>query len=984
MGAGINDSGSYIGWSPYFRYESEELFEKSKELPMPNGKTYAKSEDGIDVSNYNEEVAILTKEKQYGKLLDVITNILNAVNSGSSVSPETSNEILHIINRHNRYKFKQSDAMKNKIFANIWKIGADTRNYLAETATLTIKPARDAAEASTSGKFSKVISNDNPGAKMVSQLQNSVGKTSIGAYANGIKVFAALLNYFQEGLTRTNTAYDVLLDEARKSTTEVFENPEDLINFVLQDTKNKAVAELLGRESVNSEEDAEFILENLVSATNIDEYLTDANVNSKRYVEFRKLQNNANADRFTVKLHEYTKDGVHQIPSFTVYNDQGESFEISQKDVLPNVNITTWNSNNARLDEIIEKLRNAGFQEDVFETLGVMLNISTDNAKELVLEKINAAGGMASVYIYLLNTGVPFGTITKFMTTKIISLINRKSQRSAVNETEKFAKLQSAIDYYLNGVPMKQFFEPKYGRQIASTLQDLGFLKDVPVNKFEQTVNELAASESGRTELRKIMKAVTDNARKFTYSTKSLAREEAETMDDDTIAEFFKRTPKKEISYVFNRFLEECIKRGQTIESLDPNAMKNVETLAKFSKGAEEVSMLARLCGINQGLKTSMMDTFNYVRNVTDFINKRLPDDVYFDFYKFIKDPQYKQDMIQMYQKTSFNILDVISNSPHFSKMFEAMELNEEVLRTFSTKYRMYNQLGTDLVNRGVITTISPEYHRTISRFIDDVILNEFFSGLQFDIALKDNETVYVKQGVLREPDLKSLNLNTVYGRASFKRLFETSFIPELKTKYPDNKFIQGLIQDFNETIYGVDSLYKLPINLNNIEGDENQNIYSGYLNDFMAIKDFDFRGRKLEDLFFLYNLLVNQNKFGPKSLTRIFENSLKEDRPGSMIRQFMKFESNLDDVDYDMKDLLIRFADVSGSGYTKEWNKSEGKFDIKGESGTLDIFSENNNLILPFLHHTVMTTADKSNLQEKLIDLLTSGKASIKLICDE
>lgn len=984
MGAGISDSGSYIGWSPYFRYESEALFEKSKELPMPNGRSYVKSEEGVDVSRYNDEVTRLTREKKYGELLYVITDILNAVNNSDSVSMETSNEILHIINRHNRYKFKQSDAMKNKIFANIWKIGADPRNYLAETATLTIKPARDAAEASTSGKFSKVISNDNPGAKMVSQLQNSVGKTSIGAYANGTKVFAALLNYFQEGLTRTNTAYDILLDEARKTTTEVFENPEDLINFVLQEARNKAIVELMGRESVNSEEDAEQILESLVHTPNIDEYLTDADVNSKQYIELRKLQNNSDVGRFEVKLHEYTEEGVTPVSKFTVYTDEGESFEISQKDVLPNVNINTWKSDNVQLEEIIQRLRNAGFQEDVFETLGVMLNISTDNAKELVLEKINAAGGMASVYIYLLNTGVPLETITKFMTTKIISLINRKSQRSIISENAKFANLRSAIDYYLLGVPMKNYFEPKYGKQIASTLKDLGFLKDVASNKLEITVNELSTTESGRAELRRIMKAVTDNAKKFKYSTKSLAKEEVETMDDDTISEFFKRTPKKEVSYMFNRFLEECIKRGQTLESLDSKAMSNVETLAKFSKGAEEVSMLAKLCGINQGLKTSMMDTFNYVRSVTDFVNKRLPDDVYFDFYRFIKDPQYKQDMIQMYQKTSFNILDVISNSPHFSKMFEAMELNEEVLRTFSTKYRMYNRLGTELVYRGVITNITPEYHRTISRFIDDVILDKFFSELQFDVALEDNETVYVKQRVLKEPSIKTLSLNTVYERASFKRLFETSFIPELKAKYPDNKFIQGLIQDFNETVYGVDSLYKLPINLNNIEGDENQNIYSGYLNDFMEIKDFTFRGRKIEDLFFLYNLLVNQNKFGPKSITRIFENSLKEDRPGSIIRQFMKFESDLGDVDYDIQDLLIRFADVSGSGYTREWDKNEGKFDIKGESGTLDIFAENNNIILPFLHRTVMTYADVNNLQEKLIDLLTSGKASIKLICDE
>lgn len=51
----------------------------------------------------------------------------------------------------------------------MFKVGADPRNFLAETATLTIDPAREAASKSTAGRFGEVSSNENPGAKMVAQ-----------------------------------------------------------------------------------------------------------------------------------------------------------------------------------------------------------------------------------------------------------------------------------------------------------------------------------------------------------------------------------------------------------------------------------------------------------------------------------------------------------------------------------------------------------------------------------------------------------------------------------------------------------------------------------------------------------------------------------------------------------------------------------------------------------------------------------------------
>ena len=47
---GVSNSGRYFDWSPYFNYDSEDLFELSKKLPLPNKTTYIYDENGIEIN----------------------------------------------------------------------------------------------------------------------------------------------------------------------------------------------------------------------------------------------------------------------------------------------------------------------------------------------------------------------------------------------------------------------------------------------------------------------------------------------------------------------------------------------------------------------------------------------------------------------------------------------------------------------------------------------------------------------------------------------------------------------------------------------------------------------------------------------------------------------------------------------------------------------------------------------------------------------
>ena len=98
--------------------------------------------------------------------------------------------------------------------------------------------------------------------------------------------------------------------------------------------------------------------------------------------------------------------------------------------------------------------------------------------------------------------------------------------------------------------------------------------------------------------------------------------------------------------------------------------------------------------------------------------------------------------------------------------------------------------------------------------------------------------------------------------------------IPKLKQELNDNKFIQQLT-------FGLKNgraFYKLPLNMIQIDNTQKtRTAYEEILTEFNKLKEVRINDidMNLVDLFYLYNLIVNDDKFGPNSLTRLFEDFL-------------------------------------------------------------------------------------------------------------
>ena len=983
MMAGIGDNGVYEDWSPYFNYSTHDLFELSKELPLPTKKKTVEAEGGVNISEF-VDILDLKRNKAYTLFLTKLTQLLEVSKGGivsfdESISPRTRKKIISLIDKHNLSWYKADSAIKNKMFHNMFKIGADPRNYIAETTILSIDLAREAARKSPISKLNSSNSNNNPAAMMIAQEQAAVGKTTIGAYANGIKAFSALATYYKSGILKANEAYNELIRLCQAYVTEgELDISGDIVNTTVIDLERRILEATDNLEEVMSK----------INRASLGEDVGTLTKDQQTYVTIKMLSRLSDFSKFELKI----RAGNERVTALDVSIKDGSRYRdlrLKFSSTLPNIDLLSLETNNPNLLAIISDTRKAGVQQNVFDNEGILLNCATDNAKELILKVINASGEFAKIYTFLVVTGVPFTNITDFMSSDFVTAIANISQRSIFDSATKNRTVDSALKYLTDGVDIKSYFgdfsisatealrsmlknELKYDQANESSVSKI--LKDLSNSEIDQLLNSLKSSKY----------------RDFTKNKKS-------SIDyDDPNLDLEGSSFSKSIngSFLLTRFLRELKRRNNLIKELGgiEKVTKNAEVLGYLNDAGKEIQMFSRLCGINQGINTMREDTFNRIESIQDFISKRTKED--FDLFRFINDKVYQQEQIDKYEnvKSCFNILDAIANSPHFSKMYKAFSVKEDLCNNFSFKYRNFMKCAKELKNRRIIDSLKGPEKRIINRFLDEVVMDDFcrkvnfefdFNGLDPEVGVYVDDSNILKKGVTKS----TITVRDYYDRASFKHIMESYIIPRLKELYPSNSFIGDLQMDYTDrnVVRAINSFYQIPINLNNLD-ETNESKYTSYINDFNNIKNETFFGVRLEDLFFMYNLLINNNSFGARTFTRLFSDSVKNQTPESVISQFQKYISDLssEDIYYDINDLLMRFTDSENNSF----------FLIQGDEDVMQLYNNNNRVeflyrdnmtLLPFTTgNYTMSKTKEANLEEKLFNLLSSNLATIKLACDE
>ena len=494
-----------------------------------------------------------------------------------------------------------------------------------------------------------------------------------------------------------------------------------------------------------------------------------------------------------------------------------------------------------------------------------VLSAATDNAKELILAKVNAGNKLAKMYLFLITLGFDINDIVKFMTSPAINFID------AITETNVFTGQEISLKNAL-----------KIARGDYSPLV--------------QGEARAALSERNKDLL--------------------------ELLQTGNIENF--RNPFQRDEYSYNDVedlvtLIGSIKHLQNYNVQDQTILDDIAEFENVMEGADEFSALGQTLGINQGIPTSKLDLQKRVTKLQNVYANRFSEtntgmEEPLNVQRFLIDPGYAKVIKDQYNKVKkcVNIFDLIDHIPQFKAIFNIFSAVIDIDHNLPVKTQIYDYAYSRLFETNPY--ISETYQDNLLRSIDNIFISMFVNTLDISIPYTEGTAILeenrqsskaVTDGLLR--------LDSPGSIASFKSLFENQIIPDLKRgiikdirdgkvieinmdSLIRNPFVKSLIRGFDKEV----PIYKCDLNMMTIDNSNDSKIkFQTYLKGLKELKNVTINNVPLSDLFVLYNLLVNKNQYGSDRLTTLFDSFLQSSEQLSMIKQYLQY---IGDLDYNSK----------------------------------------------------------------------------------
>ena len=748
--------------------------------------------------------------------------------------------------------------LKNRVVSGIWAITNKLQNQLISQIPVDMGDPQKAAEQSTLGKAELHINSDDPSAKMMMQQQNAVGKEVIGISAVSLKAFFGLYYYYSELTDNLKQAC------INNNTTEIAKAIDKLV-FV-----HPITGKLTSLANIDIEQVIDVIRNNpelkKIDLSKNDFYLT--------------LWDKGYYDQFINK-----KTGEFELLNFCKY-------------LRDEVNLT-----------------------DAALTDSAVISAATDNAKELILAKINATPELVDIYTYLTAVGTPFLDIADFMTSESFGFITKAGEVNIFDESSHKRKVKTALDWYLG-----KDLLPGADTKLLSQFFGLSGI-DPESGEFRHASKDiLIKTMKDRAKVEVALKRVFSELQQSSANPDYVDASDGNQVGIDRIS-------KSELIKVANTL--EWQLRAFDFKNRLKDPVKELSKLEKISSllpNVKEMSTMGQAQGINQGQRTNLYANRAFMKRLSDHVNDMFEENDIketFDFDRFVNDEIYRQKMIDIYGaiKKSFNILDALTSLPHFWEMLKTTTISKAAITQSSWRDSTIWKLADSIETQNA--WLSEDDWKTLDYYLSDYIIGSFLKQTGFKFRIPKGTTYYsgmsMQGKLINKVDGYQISLDSVTGVASFKRFVEDVIVPGLKTniQFAGNRFINNLIPYANISGDRIITGWKLPLDMMNIDASPNTKLlFANILSDFDSISNQSVYGMKIGDIFYLYNLIVNKDGYGRSSLTRLFENTINSDDTTSLAYQFNEFISKLDageiELDPDYDEATYRIKKMNPNSYIK------------------------------------------------------------------
>lgn len=707
---------------------------------------------------------------------------------------------------------------------------------VASYSPVTMDELSYMATRSEKGALVASMSLMNPLTKYLMQVQNMVGKKVIGISAVGEKVFYNLSYYYNEGIRSNN---------------------ERWINNLLSCHEFSRIQNRFAYEEKTGE------LEQAIKTS-----IANINFDDVEGIRLRFLFVN-NVDKELREKYEITDDDV---------NNKTEKWEIYQKDLKQ------------KIEELSKKHKNDNWVNTVDLIISQILSAATDNAKELILDKINCGENLAKCHLFLIMQGFNIKDVVSFMTSPCVSLINNLTEANMMDPYINSIRIEDSINlcsglidpskflfgtvisrndesYNINTRPLVEFiFDKLTGSKLNSILIESAKTKNASFKGFEnlsEFIQEYIKLRVNGEDL----KSLDSYIGYLEYE-----HRKAVSRMSDYIERIIYQISKARQKYADRNITEDMIKAGDDdgilkmyIDSEDDfNA--DLEEFKKINELANEISTFGgTYLGLNQGLPGTKEELQERNRKIKASIKKR--ENIFkigYNTFKIQEDIHNDEQKEKYYAKMS-------------EKMNELYKYNQ-LLDQNVILQDMMTAHAFDII--GNFDIESWLYDKQLTR--NDIVHKEFIGEeIDIDLIFNGKETFSYR-------DLVGIYYNCIKG--SINIFDAVNKIPQYKA-----------LIDLYKTIYVFDKYTSSKSQLNNIIYDkvynvtkfvdENQNkVIANYINELLInsfFREFSFKFPRIEGSEYLDNVYnIKQSKrqgsqtdlgtsFGRASFKMEFENMI-------------------------------------------------------------------------------------------------------------
>ena len=371
----------------------------------------------------------------------------------------------NVHNLSTRSEMEKEAALRNQVLAAARRIMNDPASQLNAYTPIAMSEPRAAANLNTAlGSKEQEMTLDNPTSIYIMQKQNMSGKEVIAMTATGIKSYFIVTTYFNTLAKKLEGLLEQYIDTPNE---QIGNQIVAILNEITFDGKlDGSISPVLRTFANINFHRIKQLVNQFKSRYPGENIIYNSYVESKANSAFKQYADNGilKIDKLINDLDKRSNGNVWQIKSNTVSDISTKLSQLLDETITTDKVRELLSDGEAlskflmdyrsRANEITDILFNSKYYEyfviNAPDSLSALLSAATDNAKELILDKLNATSKFADIYTTLLSQGVPFITIAQMMTNNAFRIVAKYSQDNIFDPSTSFFSVENALKFVLN------------------------------------------------------------------------------------------------------------------------------------------------------------------------------------------------------------------------------------------------------------------------------------------------------------------------------------------------------------------------------------------------------------------------------------------------------------------------------------------------------------------------------------------------------